>query len=373
MAQIQGKQVANIFNASIAGSAAIATTKLADGANFIQRNGSVAFTADQPHGGFKITGLAAGVAATDAVNFSQLSAITGGLSWKQAVRAATTGNITLSAPQTIDTVSVVAEDRVLVKDQTTASQNGIYIVKAGPWVRATDMDVAAEFDGSSVMVQEGGQQSTAWVETDTVVTVGIDDVNFVQWDSAVITAGSGLTRSTNTLNVNAGDGIDGTFPSNTVAVKVSDFAGTGLQDDGSNNLRLTTQGNGIAGGAGTALSVLANGTSVNVSGSGVKAAVPVTSNKGAAASVTTADFQTTGVAIASTPGGAGMVDVSVNGVLVELGQGVKTKDCYFSGDGGTTARAISAIVATDTLFWVGSVAGYELAVTDKISLTYTVA
>src|SRR3972149_10971438 len=116
MAKIQGKQVENIFDASIATAAAIATSKLADGADFIKRTGAVPFTADQSHGGFKITSLANGTSANDAVNKSQLDAISSGLSWKQAVRAATTANITLSGAQTIDTVSVVASDRVLVKN-----------------------------------------------------------------------------------------------------------------------------------------------------------------------------------------------------------------------------------------------------------------
>jgi hypothetical protein len=56
------------------------------------------------------------------------------------VRVATTANITLSAPQTIDWVSIIAWDRVLVKDQSTASQNGIYLCAAGAWTRATDFD-----------------------------------------------------------------------------------------------------------------------------------------------------------------------------------------------------------------------------------------
>ena len=59
---------------------------------------------------------------------------------KDACVAATTANITLSAPQTIDGVSVVAGNRVLVKDQTTAATNGIYVVAAGAWTRAVDAD-----------------------------------------------------------------------------------------------------------------------------------------------------------------------------------------------------------------------------------------
>jgi len=93
-----------------------------------------------------------------------------------------------------------------------------------------------------------------------------------------------------------------------------------------------------------------------------------------AASVTAADFaQATATAIAATPVSDGHVGVDVNGLSVVVGDGVKTKDCFFSGDGGTTARAIAAIVATDTLHWVGSVAGYELDTSDVIDFIYEAA
>lgn len=78
-----------------------------------------------------------------------------GLSWKAPVRAATTANITLSGPQTIDGVSVIAGDRVLVKEQTLSEQNGIYVVAAGVWTRATDANTAAEILQASVFVEEG--------------------------------------------------------------------------------------------------------------------------------------------------------------------------------------------------------------------------
>lgn len=74
---------------------------------------------------------------------------------KRAVKAATTANITLSGTQTIDGIALVAGDRVLVKDQTTASENGIYIVAAGAWSRAADADVASELTGAMVAVDQG--------------------------------------------------------------------------------------------------------------------------------------------------------------------------------------------------------------------------
>src|SRR5262245_18827628 len=77
-----------------------------------------------------------------------------GLAWSDTVRAATTANITLSGTQTIDGVAVVAGDRVLVKNQTTASENGVYVVAAGAWTRATDADSEAELLNMAVWVSQ---------------------------------------------------------------------------------------------------------------------------------------------------------------------------------------------------------------------------
>lgn len=78
-----------------------------------------------------------------------------GSSYKKSCRAATTGNITLSGVQTIDGVSVVAGDRVLVKNQTTSSQNGIYNVSASAWARAVDGDLSSEICAAVVNIDEG--------------------------------------------------------------------------------------------------------------------------------------------------------------------------------------------------------------------------
>lgn len=131
-----------------------------------------------------------------------------GLNWKDSVRAATTANITLSGTQTIDGISIVADDRVLVKDQSTASENGIYICKSGSWVRADDMDAADEFSGAAVFIQEGTVNAdTGYVCTNNGdITVGTDAVSFTQFTGAgQITAGDGLAKNGATLSVNVDD------------------------------------------------------------------------------------------------------------------------------------------------------------------------
>ena len=85
---------------------------------------------------------------------------------------------------------------------------------------------------------------------------------------------------------------------------------------------------------------------------------------------TSGDDANTGLTITSTPEADSYVGVYVNGHLQVLGDGVKTKDCYFSGDGGSTARAITSITAGDTLFWNGTITGFDLATSDIISFTY---
>jgi len=93
--------------------------------------------------------------ALGAATKAYVDAVSNGLKWKAPVRAATTANITLSAPQTIDGIAVIAADRVLVKNQSTASDNGIYLVAAGAWTRSLDGDTFTELNGAVALVQEG--------------------------------------------------------------------------------------------------------------------------------------------------------------------------------------------------------------------------
>jgi hypothetical protein len=106
-------------------------------------------------------------------------------------------------------------------------------------------------------------------------------------------------------------------------------------------------------------------------GIGTQAAFDVSSNKGMTASVTTTDFQVAcATALVTTPAQDAYVRISVNGLGATLGDGVKTKDCYFSSDGGTTAKTIANIAAGDLCYWVGTVALYQLAATDIIDFEY---
>ncbi|WP_336800482.1 hypothetical protein [Kaistia sp. MMO-174] len=106
-----------------------------------------------------------------------------GLDPKASCRVATTANITLSGTQTIDGVAVAAGERVLVKDQTTAAQNGIYVVAAGAWSRATDMDAWLEVPGANVWIEEGtANADRAYVCTSNIGgTLGSTAINWVMY------------------------------------------------------------------------------------------------------------------------------------------------------------------------------------------------
>jgi len=134
-----------------------------------------------------------------------------GLEVKDSVVVATTANITLSGTQTIDGIAVTAGQRVLVKDQSTASQNGIYVVAAGAWSRSTDADTADELNSGCFFFVEKGTDNADngfVMSQDTAINFGTTAITISQFSGAgQITAGSGLAKTGDTLLVNTGTGI----------------------------------------------------------------------------------------------------------------------------------------------------------------------
>lgn len=161
-------------------------------------------TADYSLGGFKLTNLAEPVGAQDAATKNYVDGVAQGLDIKASVKCATTVNITLSGTQTIDGVAVVAGNRVLVKDQSAPSSNGIWVVAAGAWTRATDMDTWAEVPSAFAFVEQGTSQAdTSWVcSSDAGGTLGTTAITFFQFGSAsAYLAGNGLALAGNTFSV----------------------------------------------------------------------------------------------------------------------------------------------------------------------------
>lgn len=225
-ATITGSQLAtgsidnsNLFGSSVVASAALAadcvtSAKIANGAiddsNYF---GNAVVTAAKINltGSFDFSSgtlrSASPSSDTDVANKAYVDATKSGLHWKQSVRVASTANVDISSsPAAIDgvTLSGSGSDRVLLKSQSTASQNGIYVfASAGSALtRATDADSASELNSAAVFVREGSTNA----DQGYVQTAQLGDLDDAQtWTQFTglgqITAGDGLQKSGNTLSI----------------------------------------------------------------------------------------------------------------------------------------------------------------------------
>jgi hypothetical protein len=141
--------------------------------------------------------------ASDIANKLYVDTVAQGLGPKAACAVGTTVSITLSGLQTIDTYVTLAGDRVLVKNQGTSSQNGIYIASASTWTRARDMYVWSEVSGAYTVLLNGSQANTGWVCTaSSTGTIGVTAMPWVQFSgNGSYFAGTGLTLSSNTFSL----------------------------------------------------------------------------------------------------------------------------------------------------------------------------
>lgn len=145
------------------------------------------------------------VTALGAATKAYVDNIATGITWKNSVVAGTTANITLSGAQTIDGISVIAGDRVLVKNQSTVSQNGLYLCAAGAWTRTLDADTGPELAQATVLVEGGtANGGTQWNCSNTTITIGSTSVTFVQIAGAgVYTNGTGLSLTGNVFSIDS--------------------------------------------------------------------------------------------------------------------------------------------------------------------------
>lgn len=253
----------------------------------------------------RLLAVASPSASTDGVNKQYVDDLIAGLRWKQPVRAATTANGTLASAyangSVIDGVTLATGDRILIKDQTTQTENGIYVVAAsGAPTRATDADSTAELNGAAVLVTTGTVNADkAYVQTTDNPTVDSSNIVWAQFGggSSYSADGQGIELTGSTFSIE----LDGTtLAKSATGLRVgSAAAGAGLTEASgvlavnpgsglevvSDAVRISTgaAGTGLTGGGGSALavdtSVVARKYSANI-GDGAATSIAVTHSLG---------------------------------------------------------------------------------------------
>lgn len=257
----------------------------------------------------RITSLGTPTQATDAATKSYVDSVASGLDVKESVRVTTTANINLSGVQTIDGVALSVGDRILVKNQSTATQNGVYVVANTGWARAADFNGigqgGAVSGGAFTFVEEGTLYGdTGWVLTnDGLVTFGSTELTFTQFSGAgSITAGAALNKTGDLLDVvvAADGGIE--ITADALQLK-SSLAGDGL-----------TYTSGVLNAVGTSNRISVSANAIDISSSYV-----------GQNTITTLGTVTTGVwngtSISVSYGGTGVSSLTSNGILFGNGTG----------------------------------------------------
>lgn len=292
--------------------------------------------------GTKITLPDAPVAGTDAANKSYVDARVAGLTWKNSVKAASGTDITLSGAQTVDGVALVAGDRVLVMGQTAAADNGIYVVAAGAWSRAEDFDQLTPIDevnGAAVYVENGSTYGDAgFTVVSQVATLGTSAITFSQFNGASgITAGIGLVKTGNTLDINMGAGI-AQLPSDEVGIDIYSGSALFLTVDGTS--ASTASAAQLALKTGSALEQ--TGGTLNVKAGGITNAMLANS---------TVTIQ----------GGTGSDVVALGETFAIMGN--NTQGIVTTVDSGTNTLTVAGIDATSTQKGVASFNSGDFSVT----------
>lgn len=293
-----------------------------------------------------------------------------GLDFHAASKTASSADVNIAVPgATINGYTFTAPgERVLLKNQTNAIQNGIYDWNgaAVPLTRSADSDDSPDGEvtgGMLTFIEAGNLAGTSWVLNTPAggVVIGTDELQFVQFSSgAAYVAGNGISVSGLTIALDLSDLadvdslakedklslLDATDSSNKL-VSVSDLA-TFLAD-------------------GTTVTALNGKLSSAATGGGEIKRDITTSPSAVAANAT----GSSGLTISATPAADGFVQVFINGIMYNLGAATNS-EVFFSDDAGVTAKTIANITSGDTLFFSGSTCGHSLETDDVIQLVYSV-
>ena len=328
-------------------------------------------------GNFAITNLANPVNGTDAANKNYVDSTVSGLSWKEAVVAATTGPGTLATSfqsgSIIDGVTLATGDRILVKNQTNQTENGIYVVNAtGAPTLATDANTGTSLVGAAVFVDQGSTQAdTAWVQTTpSPITLGTTNIVFQQFSgSGTYVAGTGLVLSGNTFSLatpvataNGGTGL--TTIGTAGQILGVDTAGTGLEyksltggtaiSVSSTAGVLTINNTGVtAVTAGTGISVSASTGSITIANTGVTSVNVSGGTTGLSFSggpVTTTGTITMAGTLAATNGGTGLTAYGTANQILGMNAGATGLEykAVTAGTGIGVANTAGAITFSNT-------------------------
>lgn len=374
----------------------------------IQRDGSVAFTANQPMGNHKLTGLSAGTGAGDSVRYEQailtsganafsanqsmgsnrltnladpvsaqdaatkayIDSLLDGRSWKQPVRVASTANIDLSVvadPSPVDGVTLANGDRILLKNQTAPAQNGIYVavsaVDPTTWVRASDADTALELEAAAVFVEEGtASHDYQFAQTADNITLGTTALVWVVTSANSFSGHDMISLVGGQISVDlaAASGLESTNPGNAAGqlrIKL-EASNPSLRFTGSNELaaKLDAAGAIISGASGLAVQVDNSTIEISSNALRVKDAgitlAKLASNSVDENKIVSTTFSATG---AITGGGGSKVQVEVDGSSIERNANalrIKTTaydQSTITGGGGSAASVQNAPLVKKTL------------------------
>ena len=363
-------------------------------------NGTITQTQMAMDGTFAFSGTVSSSQAptsdSHVANKAYVDNIAAGLHWKDSVRAATTANITLSGTQTIDGIALQAADRVLVKNQSDAEDNGIYVVAAGAWSRSADMNAGDEFPGAAMFVREGTVYGdTGWVCTnDAEPTVGTTAIAFAQFSgSGTFVGGDGVSISGNTIAVDlvdSGSGLDfasgelqiaaGGVTNAMLAGSIADsklstiatankVSGTAVQLAAANatienqsglQVKIASNSGLEAANAGLALDL--DGSTLSMGASGVKVADGGIANAQIAGNAAIADSKLATISTANKVSGSAVQLQSNKGLADDSGLGLVL-------DGATLSVGASGLKVGDGALANAQIAGNAAIAYSKLALT----